>query len=230
MSIRTFNHDRAKELGLDVNSYSSYPPECFEVSFAGAVLDIYERNGRDDSDFVAIVWDEAAGKVRDVEYGTTRFWTYNNSAGVDATEEVKAKAAAYWLARHRATVEVSLRRKYASPYVGAAVTVIRGRKVPKGSTGTVLNLEEVVDPYKPAPRFRNGAWSTKDLWALVSGDRRSFKIKAEYLEVIPNPERTEILVAQELVKFDANQQRAVDWRSAPYQDLHYAGVNLANYA
>jgi len=57
--------------------------------YAGRVLDVYERNGYDDSDFVAIVWmGEEEGAVH-VEYGSTAYYS-TSSASVDATEEVKA--------------------------------------------------------------------------------------------------------------------------------------------
>lgn len=66
-------------------------------TYKGCVLETGEFNGRDDSDFYALVWDETESKIKRIEYATTRFWTYGNSAQIDATPEVKAKALAYWL-------------------------------------------------------------------------------------------------------------------------------------
>jgi hypothetical protein len=231
MAIQQLNYDRARSLGFDTStSYTSFSNECFDVTFVGAVLDTYERNMRDDSDFYAIVWDEEKQEVRDIEYATTRFATYNHSAHVDATDEVKVKAAAYWRATQRATVEASLRRRYAEPHVGAHVKVIRGRKVPKGFHGTVGNIEKIINPFKPAPRHPGG-WDTGEMVALVLGEKASHKVKCEYLEVIPDPERTEALITSQLAEFDANWERTYDisWRSMAYQNLHLAGINLGNY-
>lgn len=61
-------------------------------TYAGAVLETYERNMSDDSDFYAIVWDAASNSVKTVQYATTRGWTYHNGATVDATPESVAAA------------------------------------------------------------------------------------------------------------------------------------------
>lgn len=66
-----------------------------EETHAGLVLGTYEKNGYDDSDFFAIVWDDEIGMVKHVCYATTRGWTYLNAANVDASPEVIAKARAY---------------------------------------------------------------------------------------------------------------------------------------
>ena len=65
------------------------------VSYRGCVLETRERNYYDDSDFYAVVWDEEKGCVREVDYATTRAWTYRNFARVDATDDVRAKAKAW---------------------------------------------------------------------------------------------------------------------------------------
>lgn len=64
-------------------------------TFKGAVVYLRERNGYDDSDFLALVWDEAQQKAYEVCYASTRGWTYPCHAEVDASPEVKAKALAY---------------------------------------------------------------------------------------------------------------------------------------
>lgn len=61
-------------------------------SFTGAVLDTGEMNYHDDSDFYAVVYDAKKDSIYRVEYATTRFSSEGCGAGVDATEEVKAKA------------------------------------------------------------------------------------------------------------------------------------------
>lgn len=62
--------------------------------FTGAVIAERERNMSDDSDFYALVWD--GEKVREVEWGTTRFWSYTNGCVVDATPETMQAALEWW--------------------------------------------------------------------------------------------------------------------------------------
>jgi len=66
----------------------------YEIAYEGAVLQTFERNGYDDSDFYAIVYDAEADAIRHIQYATTRGWTYPNYATVDATPEVLDKARA----------------------------------------------------------------------------------------------------------------------------------------
>ena len=63
-------------------------PLYMRTTHIGLVVRAGEHNYRDDSDFFAIVWDEENEKPREVEYASTRGWTYPNSATVDATPEV----------------------------------------------------------------------------------------------------------------------------------------------
>jgi hypothetical protein len=135
------------------------------VTYEGAVLGTWEYNGYHDSDFYALVWDAERECVTSVEYATTRGWTYNNGARVDATDEVKALAAA-WLAadgirRYRdadldAAVDVAK---------GKHVRVTKGRKVAIGTEGTISWLGD--DRYSAG---RNGA--TKRRIGLDTADGR----------------------------------------------------------
>lgn len=100
----------------------------FEVTYEGLVLKTYERNGRDDSDFLAIVWDLESNRPMHIEYATTRAWTYNNSAIVDATPEIQAKYEAW-----RKECEELNRIKQAAldaadPKVGKELVVTGGKK------------------------------------------------------------------------------------------------------
>ncbi len=108
-----------------------------ETTYEGCVLYDWERNYHDDSDFYALVWDEAEGRIRTVEWGTTRFAGLG-SCSTDATEEVQ-KAAATYLAR------VAFDRWVEANYAQAA-TVEKGKEVVctatrgknKGKRGTVI--------------------------------------------------------------------------------------------
>lgn len=57
------------------------------TSHTGRVLSLRERNSYSDSDFLALVLDHD-GKFREIEYATTRGYTYDNGARIDATPEV----------------------------------------------------------------------------------------------------------------------------------------------
>lgn len=78
---------------------SGRPCETGSTTYAGAVLGKYERNGAHDSDFCATVWDATSGTVLDIEYASTRSWTYHNGAHVDATDDVRAAAMAWYRER-----------------------------------------------------------------------------------------------------------------------------------
>lgn len=64
------------------------------IEFVGATIAKRERNGYDDSDFLALV-ETQEGEYKWIEYATTRFATYDMYATIDATEEVKTRYTAY---------------------------------------------------------------------------------------------------------------------------------------
>ncbi len=112
-----------------------------EESYVGCVLCTRERNYPDDSDFYAVVWDEEKQTCTEVVYDTTRSYM-TGQAVVDATPEVKAKAGA-WLkawAIKRLTEEYNRKAEQVAREIakGDQVRVVRGRKVPKGTEGTVF--------------------------------------------------------------------------------------------
>lgn len=90
MAITTFIHDKDK--GETIPGWGGTVHGYPEQTFEGCVLAKYEHNWLDDSDFVAVVWNEDEQKLDKVEYATTRGWSYLNGAVVDATDEVRAKA------------------------------------------------------------------------------------------------------------------------------------------
>lgn len=108
------------------------------VSFEGCVLGEFERNGYDDSDFYAVVWDAAARTLRNITYASTRGPTTHNQCTVDITPENLAavKDWAYGIVIKRGLDRAAI----ASMTVewGRTVTVVRGRKVPKGTNGEVF--------------------------------------------------------------------------------------------
>lgn len=127
----------SKFVTRDGTWYPKEQPEgAFEVSYAGAVLDVRERNGYDDSDFYAVVWD--GEKLLEVEYGTTRAWTYPNHASIDASDEVLVQVRA-WLAPILIAQVIggALARNADPAVMDRKVKVVRGRKVEHGTVGEV---------------------------------------------------------------------------------------------
>lgn len=113
-------------------------PLYMETTHVGLVLELREFNGRDDSDFYAVVWNPETGRPGRVEYASTRGWTYPNGASVDATPEVKAAYEAYLdkAEAERASAAAELRAK--TPAKGKTLRVVKGRKIPVGMVGTCV--------------------------------------------------------------------------------------------
>jgi hypothetical protein len=99
--IRCTDPHAAADQGYSPNSsglgaaWEAHQEAAHEETFKGAVLRLRERNGYDDSDFYALVWDEEQQATREIMYATTRGWTYHNGADIDATREVIGKAIAW---------------------------------------------------------------------------------------------------------------------------------------
>lgn len=97
---------------VPTNALTNLNPDDYVIveTYRDRVLETYEQNGYDDSDFIAVIWDSVNKKPVDVTYATTRAWTYLNNAEVDADAETVAKYKAYlsacaiksrWGIRHR---------------------------------------------------------------------------------------------------------------------------------
>src|SRR5689334_2353735 len=112
--------------------YSQSDPEIAHMEYVGAVLDTRELNGYDDSDFYAIVWDAAENAPKRVVYATTRAWTYDCHAKVDATPEARA-AYEQWLQLQ--AIEARW-QELLIPAPGKFVEITGGRKH-KGKRGLV---------------------------------------------------------------------------------------------
>lgn len=111
-----------------------------ESRYVGCVLDKYEHNGYDDSDFYAVCWDEEKGCVVEEEYDTTRCGGYG-TASIDATPEVIRKAYRWYFknARYNFDKKGGLNERRAKTVnKGSVVKVIRGSKVKKGTVGEVF--------------------------------------------------------------------------------------------
>lgn len=102
MLYRSMQEQFAKEFNAitgDVRFYDcnkeSDQNEFIMVEFAiGRVVTKREENMHDDSDFFAS-YVTLDGEVKEHCYSSTRFWTYNNSATIDATEQHRTTYDAY---------------------------------------------------------------------------------------------------------------------------------------
>jgi len=111
--------------------------------FKGLVLADRERNMPEDSDFYVLYWDEEKNRISEYEYATTRFGgTEGNHATVDATEEVKAKAQKHLEDVYYKMLTDENTRKSKVVEVGREVEVLKGRKVPIGTVGTIFWAKE----------------------------------------------------------------------------------------
>jgi len=121
------------------------------VTYEGRVVGEREMNGSSDSDFYATVWAEGADAPHEVQWGTTRFPTYDNGCSVDASPELQQRYRAHLDAGIRAARAERHRVELATPRKGKVVECIkasRGKDAPpKGACGTVI--------WVGAPRYRN---------------------------------------------------------------------------
>lgn len=137
--------------GWPDTSMRSLPAECVAAGctvgyrvekYRGRVISIRERNMHDDSDFFATIANDD-GSTFEVEYASTRGWTYFNSAQIDASEELRAKVEARQAVARREAAERAERERAEldaiTPAVGALVRVKSQRsKIPAGTVGRVV--------------------------------------------------------------------------------------------
>lgn len=120
----------------------------------GAVVETREMNGYDDSDFYATYYDAQENAFKEVQYASTRGWTYPCSAVIDATPGVFAKWERYNETANAQATAARMARDAATPKIGRVVTVsaTRGKaKAFDGQTGVVFWRQEQTSRY--------GTWS-----------------------------------------------------------------------
>ena len=146
--------DGSSELGLSCGwaSWSKcmpIGPKYKMIRYEGCVLTTRERNGYDDSDFYAIVWDEAQQCVHEHEYSSTRYAGGGNAV-VDATEETIEKVYQYCCALFTEQVKQEAVKDATRFNMGRPVRVVKAVKrakdarnnAPKGMTGTVTQVSD----------------------------------------------------------------------------------------
>lgn len=162
---------------------SGRPCQTRETSYEGAVLAVYEANGYDDSDFYAVVWDAEAGRVRDVQYATTRGWTYHNGATVDATPQARAAALAWWREQWTASAIEQAHADAVKPAVGRVVRSLTTRGKNVGVVGEVRWMGE--DAYRSTRYVTFYRVGVK-----VHGEKKLRYLSADRVEVV-TPERVD---------------------------------------
>lgn len=136
------------KLGLDnvyvvekYNGWEGKEPLTMEVTFMNRVLKTWENNGYDDSDFYALVWSDENNKPLEIMYATTRFWSYPNTAIVDADEETLKKYKAFCEKLEQERKAEEEKKERLNPAVkGKIVRIVKGRPkgAKKGDTGKVF--------------------------------------------------------------------------------------------
>lgn len=107
------------------------------IKYEGCVFDIYEHNGYHDSDFYAMCVNLETGKIDKVEYDTTRC-AGNGDAWVDLTEaNFRAFKRMTYLEQIKSDIGEDKERANEVAN-GRRVEVIKGRKFPIGTQGTVF--------------------------------------------------------------------------------------------
>ena len=168
---------------------NGWPEGCtHERTYESAVISTFERNYHDDSDFVAVVWDDEAQDIKNVTYATTRGWTYHNGAEVDASDEVIERAFEVATESARSGAYAALLEDRMRVEHGAQVRVERGRKVPLGTEGKVF----WTGPDRYRPREMRIGLVTEDGERHFTAARNVERIDAEE----PTEEQVEAVARQ----------------------------------
>ena len=141
-----------------------------DESFVGAVIARGEHNHYHDSYFYAVVWDDEAGRTREVETHSTAYGGPWPSVTIDATPEVLAKVDQYRREQWVYSSVLNADRARHTPIVGDRVrsTTTRGKN--KGVQGIVGHV--AADTYsrdESAQRLRVQLDDGEQRW--LSGSR-----------------------------------------------------------
>lgn len=116
----------------------------------GYVIATWERNGYDDSDFVARVWNPETMTVDDIVYASTSWWSYAAYAEVDATAYVLQCYEHWSQARTEATRKLQEEQYAKAITVGKTVRIsLRAGKNREYHGQTALVTWVGQDKYKP---------------------------------------------------------------------------------
>lgn len=150
-------------------------------SYDGCVIRTWERNGSWDSDFFADCVNIETGEIDCVEYDTTRCGGCG-TAEVDLTE---TNFRLYQMASYNRVIKKALevdRNNATKVEVGKIVKVVKGRKVPIGTVGTVFWQKEVnYDRY--------GRWYNAQMRIGIKDEKGNVWWLNQQNVVVENPEQ-----------------------------------------
>lgn len=146
-----------------------------DVQYEGCVLNTYERNGYEDSDFYAVCWDREKQEIVEVEYDTTRCGG-GGYAKIDATEDTLREVYRYYKKMATDYFDSIYNEKLAKMVrKGDTVEVVRGKKVPKGTVGKVFWTGTKYNPY---------SYQDEDRVGVEMEDGTRFFVRLDYVAVI----------------------------------------------
>jgi hypothetical protein len=179
MAIKMPLSSYAMEKGeVPTGSYvDAYGTHYYQESYVGCVLATREENYYDDSDYYAVVWDEEHQRITRIDYDTTRF-AGGGSASIDATDEVKEKAAKYihgWL-QDVIFDELVIKAKVIEKGKRVKVTSWSSNKVPTGTEGVVF--------WKGTVNYGRTKWSEQTRIGFTTDEGETCWVPAGYCEVI----------------------------------------------
>lgn len=171
----------------------TYDPLYMRTTHIGLVLSIGERNGYDDSDFFAVVWNPVEKRPQQIEYASTRGWSYPNGATIDATPEVRAEYEQYQRDLAEAARKRREEREAKLPIRGRIVKVVKGRKVQVGTTGRVVWYGR--DKFYRGSNYsdRARAWGLVDELDDVQAGAFRIGIEADGKRVFTNANNVEVI-------------------------------------
>jgi hypothetical protein len=137
------SEEEARSKGVNVRPCTGHGAEAEKLwlydTHVGLCLSDRERNMHDDSDWFMLVWNEEKGKPEEICFASTRGWTYPcYGSKPDATMEIKTKYAMYCDRQNAELLRARTEREKMEPRKGKLIRVVRGRKVPVGTTGTCI--------------------------------------------------------------------------------------------
>lgn len=171
--------NNAQHLARVANKETSPIYICELEAAKGTTVDVREANGRDDSDFFATYWD--GEKFVEIEYASTRGWTYAANAVVDADAELMKKYRAHGSILGNAYALLARIHEERTPRKGKLCKILPNSGKAKhlaGETGVIFWAQEQKSQY--------GTWSR--------GWRVGVDVKGE--RVFINGERIQLLTPE----------------------------------
>ena len=170
----------------------------WKTSYEGRVLHWYERNGYQDSDWYADVWDDESDSIKVVLFDTTRCGCHGY-AELDATDEVLRKV--YRMNKQLASLSFDRGNRAQAMQIrkGDDVLITKGRKVKKGSVVPCFWAGTRYNPYSRTEEHRIGVevdgermfinaenavavgWESR----LIHGVERKRKIRRMAIQLMP---------------------------------------------